>query len=141
MLRAPAEGMAYQRRASKIKIILSWNLRCTRQESFVLESAAMSGSLSDPNSLVEELWRCRVEDAGLRLDFARNFVDEVQRDVAAGAVPAADGTFSYQRALRAENVAAVEFGRVLLIYADLVVNGTPPDEGDWAAYAKGQEST
>jgi hypothetical protein len=24
----------------------------------------------------------------------------------------------------------VEFGRVLLIYADLVVNGKPPDEGD-----------
>jgi len=35
----------------------------------------------------------------------------------------------------------VEFGRVLLIYADLVVNGKPPDEGDWVAYAKGQQST
>jgi hypothetical protein len=103
----------------------------------------MSGSPSDRNSL-EEQWRRRVEDAGLRLDFARNFVEEVQRDVAAHAVPAADGTFSYQRAVRAENVAAVEYGRVLRIYADLVVNGKPPDEGDWAAQAKtdwGQQST
>jgi len=122
--------MAYQGRASKIKIILIWNLRCTRQEGFLLEGASMSGSLSDLNSLVEELWRSRVEDAGLRLDFARNFADEVQRDVAADAVPAADSAFSYQRALRAEKVAAVEFGRVLLIYADLVVNGKPPGEGD-----------
>ena len=89
----------------------------------------MSGSPSDRNSL-EELWRRRVEDVGLRLDFARTFVEEVQKDLAAGAVPAADGTFSYRRALRAQNVAAVEFGRVLLIYADLVVNGKPPDEGD-----------
>ena len=89
----------------------------------------MSGSPSDRNSL-EELWRRRVEDVGLRLDFARNFVEEVQRDLAAGAVPEADRTFSYQRALRAEKVAAVEFGRVLLIYADLVVNGKPPGEGD-----------
>src|SRR5215467_124009 len=76
----------------------------------------MSGSPSDRNSL-EERWRRRVEDVGLRLDFARTFVEEVQKDLAAGAVPAADGTFSYRRALRAENIAAVEFGRVLLIYA------------------------
>ena len=100
----------------------------------------MSGSPSDRNSL-EERWRRRVEDVGLRLDFARTFVEEVQKDLAAGAVPAADGTFSYRRALRAENIAAVEFGRVLLIYADLVVNGKPPDEGDWVTYAKGQQST
>jgi hypothetical protein len=95
----------------------------------------MSGSPSDRNSLAE-LWRRRVEETGLRLDFARNFLEEVQRDVAAHAVPAADGTLSYQRALCAQNVAAVEFGRVLRIYADLVVNGKPPAEGKWAAHAK-----
>jgi len=38
MEEAPAEAMAYQGRASKIKIILIWNLRCTRQKA--LEAAA-----------------------------------------------------------------------------------------------------
>jgi hypothetical protein len=95
----------------------------------------MNVSLSDRNAL-ENLWRRRVENAGLRLDFARAFVEEVQRDVVAHAVAAADGAFSYQAALRAQNVAAVEFGRVIRIYADLVVNGKPPAEGKWAAHAK-----
>jgi hypothetical protein len=95
----------------------------------------MNVSLSDRNAL-ENLWRRRVENAGLRLDFARNFVEEVQKDVAAHAVPAADGAFSYQTAIRAQDVAAVEFGRVIRIYADLVVNGKPPTEGKWAAHVK-----
>ena len=92
---------------------------------------------------IEEVWRNRVRDAQLRLDFARNFVKEVQRDFPPDSVPSADGRFAFQKALRVENFALAEYRRVLRIFTDLALGGKTPDENAWwhrkAASAGGGE--
>ena len=76
---------------------------------------------------IEELWLARLRDAKLRLDFAQNYVREVQRDYSS--LPATDGQYALQRAVRAENVALAEYHRVLKIYTDLT-KGIMPNEHD-----------
>lgn len=88
----------------------------------------MTGSAPDRKAL-EELWLNRLHDTALRLDFARNFVKELQRDFSAGALPSADGRY-FQRALYAENSALKEYERVLRIFTDLTVHGKIPNESD-----------
>ena len=79
---------------------------------------------------LEEHWRSRHSNAKLRLDFARNYLDEVQRDFPIdGTSP--DGHYALQGALRAENAALVEFHCLLCIYTDLVMDGKEPDEKKW----------
>ena len=80
---------------------------------------------------LEQLWRSRVKDAQLRLDFARNYLAEVQRDFPPGDVPSPDGSFALQKALRAENFALAEYHRVLRMFTDLVLHGTIPDDKEW----------
>jgi hypothetical protein len=80
---------------------------------------------------LEALWRSRVTDAKLRVDFAHLYLKEVQGDIAADAVPMADGNFAFQKALLAENFALAEYNRVLRIYTDLIAHGIIPDEDDW----------
>jgi len=88
--------------------------------------------MPDPTrQTLEALWRSRVTDAKLRLEFARLFLKEVQTDLAANVVPMADGQFAFRQALRAENAALAEYNRVLRIYTDLTMNGTVPDEDAW----------
>ena len=82
---------------------------------------------------LEDLWRQRVQDARLRLQFARTYVKEVQRDLEQGAVASADGHFAFQRAIRAEYIALSEYNRVLRVYTDLLVAGKIPDEEPGAA--------
>ena len=77
---------------------------------------------------LENLWRERLNDAKLRLDFARNFVKELQRDHLAGGVPPPDGEFAFRKALTAENRALAEYNRVLHIFSDLVVRRQLPNE-------------
>lgn len=77
---------------------------------------------------LEELWRERLKDAKLRLEFAYNYVKEVQKDLEAGGVPAPDGNFAFARAIKAENFALAEYNRVLRIFGDLLVQGKIPDE-------------
>ena len=89
------------------------------------------GSSSPARKVLEELWRSRLNDAKLRLDFARNYVADVQRDHPSGDIPESDYHFADQKALRSENLALEEYNRVLRIYPDLVVNGTIPEEADW----------
>jgi PilZ domain len=79
----------------------------------------------------EVLWRRRLTDAKLRLDFARNFMKEVQRDYRAGDIPESDHHFAYQKALRAERFDLAEYNKVLRIYTDLTLNGIVPDDGEW----------
>jgi len=81
-------------------------------------------------SEIEALWRKRLADAKLRLDFARNFLEEVQRDFPIGD-PSPDGQFAYQKALRAESAARAECTRLLCLYAHLVLDGKVPDENEW----------
>ena len=90
------------------------------------------GDSSSDRQALEDLWRERLHDARLRLDFARNYTKEVQRDVVDGAVQSADGAFANQRALRAENVALDRYRRTLQIYSDLVLHGEIPDESEWS---------
>lgn len=79
---------------------------------------------------LEQHWRNRLADAKLRLDFARNYLAEVRRDLPSGEIPQADGDFAFQRAVRAETFALVKYKRVLRIYADLIVHGWIPDEAE-----------
>ena len=80
---------------------------------------------------LEGLWRQRVENAKLRVDFAQNRVKEVHREFPAPDIPPADGDFAFQKAIDAENAALREFDRVLRIFTDLVVRGIIPDESEW----------
>lgn len=87
--------------------------------------------MSYPRQELENLWRTRLRDAALRLEFARNFLKEVQQDFPSCDLPSADGRFAFQQALRAENNALAEYNRLLRIFTDLIVDGTIPDENDW----------
>jgi hypothetical protein len=80
---------------------------------------------------LEELWRSRLNEARLRVELARNFLHEVQRDFQDGTVPQPDGNFAYQRALKAENTALAEYSRILRVYHDLTMAGKIPEESDW----------
>lgn len=77
---------------------------------------------------LESLWRNRVRDARIRLDFSRSYLDEVRQDRRSGAIPEADGDYAYRRALRADRDALAEFRRVLRIFTELVVHGEVPNE-------------
>lgn len=77
---------------------------------------------------LEEVWRRRLGDAKLRLEFARDYVLELQKDLKADGIPAPDGNFAYQQALRSETNALAEFRRVLQIFRDLTMDGKIPDE-------------
>lgn len=79
---------------------------------------------------LEQLWRNRLNDARLRLDFARTYLREVQRDFKTGDIPSADGDFAYKKALRAENAALAEYHRILVILTELSVNGKLPTDAD-----------
>jgi len=79
---------------------------------------------------MEAHWRSRLADAKLRLDFTRNFLQEVQRDFPLGD-PSPDGQFAYQKALRAERHAQEEYTRVLRLYTQLVLDGKIPDAHEW----------
>lgn len=66
---------------------------------------------------VGRLWRIRLQDAALRLDFARSYVAEVRQADAA----------EYETAMRAESVARTDYLRVLRAFTDLVLAGIIPD--------------
>jgi hypothetical protein len=90
----------------------------------------MNGPSPDRKAL-EELWRQRVADAKLRVDFARSYVREVVSDFPPREISNADGLFAYQRAVQAENSALRDYARVSRIYQDLTVKGVIPDEAEW----------
>ena len=81
---------------------------------------------------LEDLWCRRLGDSKLQLDFARNYLAEVQRDFPPDDT-SPDGQYALQHALRAENLALAEYRRVLRIYTDLVMEGKLPEEGRKAA--------
>jgi hypothetical protein len=83
---------------------------------------------------LEDLWRSRLNEARLRVELARNFMQEVQRDFKSGTIPQPDGDFAYRRAVHAENTALAEYSRILRVYHDLSVNGKKPGEADWPRY-------
>ena len=68
---------------------------------------------------LEKLWRSRLEEAQLRLDFVRAYLKR------------RDGDGEYQRAIESERLAFEEYHHVLKVFTDLVVEGRVPDEQQW----------
>jgi hypothetical protein len=96
----------------------------------VMRDSGRPSDLVHQRKVLEKRWHQRVEEAKLRLDSARQYTTEVERNFPIGEVPPPDGNFVRRRALQAENVALGDFHRVLRIYTELVVNGKVPDEND-----------
>lgn len=88
---------------------------------------------------LEALWRNRLKDARLRLDFARNYVTEIQRDFSSNELPSPDGHYALGKALRGETAALREYHRILRIFADIVTKGNIPKEKDWPRQTTGGE--
>ena len=78
---------------------------------------------------LEDHWRDRLKDAKTRLEFARSYLREVQQDYQSGALPSPDGSYAYQRAVRAEAAALAEYVRVLRIFSELAMDGKIPESG------------
>ena len=72
---------------------------------------------------LKELWRGRLNDAKLQLDFARSFTGE-DKDLTS--------TATHRRRLVGEDKAEAEYVRVLRIYNDLMTLGKIPDETEWS---------
>ena len=69
---------------------------------------------------LEDLWRNRLAESKLRVDFARNFLKEVAPDSLEHAV-----------ALRAESAAQADYIRTLRLYTHLVLDSKIPDAHEW----------
>lgn len=77
------------------------------------------------------MWFQRVNDAKPRLDFASNYMGEIEDDCSGTDIPPSDHHYAHQTGLSGENLALVEYNLVLRIYADLTVRGIIPDEAEW----------
>ena len=94
----------------------------------------------EAQSALEALWRSRLCDARLRLDFARNYFKEIQRDFTDGGISAPLERYALDKALRAERAALREYGRILTILNDLTIHGKIPKEDDWPRHKTAGES-
>jgi len=90
----------------------------------------MSSPTPDRKAL-EDVWRLRLHDAKLRLDFARNHLKELLNDFPLNEISTREGNFAYQKSVRDENLAQLEYDRVRRLYRHLIINGVIPDEGEW----------
>lgn len=98
----------------------------------------MAPMADSDGSALEALWRSRLNDARLRVEFARNFVKEIQSDFGERTSP--DGTYALERALRAERRARREYERIQAILVELVMDGRLPDDDAWPFHrAAGEE--
>jgi hypothetical protein len=70
---------------------------------------------------LETLWRSRLREAHLRLDFIRHLLRGVQRD----------GCDGHRRAIRLEHLAQQEYRHLQQILFDLTVREKAPDEEEW----------
>ena len=76
---------------------------------------------------LEHLWKARVENIKLHLDFAAQYLREVGDDHRAGRMPQSDSD-ARENAIRAYTEALTEFINVSKIYQDLVLHGRVPGE-------------
>ncbi len=84
---------------------------------------------------LEALWRTRLNDARTRLNFARNYANEVQQDFSTGYTSAPQERYAFEKALRAERAALAEYARILAIFSDLTLHGKIPHADDWPGNA------
>jgi DNA-binding CsgD family transcriptional regulator len=75
----------------------------------------------------EQEWREHLNDARSRLQSASERSREAWRQLQSRDLPSPDGSFGYQKALRAESLALAEYRRILGLYTDLVVHGKLPE--------------
>jgi hypothetical protein len=92
-----------------------------------------------PDDLVL-LWKTRLQDARLRYDFARNYVEELQKQYARKTAGPGDAhppleelqkTGTYQTALQGERLALAYYRYVLKVFTALTIDHKAPGEHDW----------
>ena len=76
---------------------------------------------------LEHLWKARVENIKLHLDFAAQYLREVGDDQRAGRMAPTDSD-ARENAIRAYTEALTKFVKVSKIYQELVMHGRVPDE-------------
>ena len=74
-------------------------------------------------------WRSRLNDVRCRLDQARCAAKAAEDDWRSPTIPSPDGSYAYQRALRAERDALAEYRRVLTVFIDVVLNHRIREQG------------
>jgi len=84
--------------------------------------------LTPERRTLEELWRLRLKTAEVHYAYAREKLRNVLKTLPPGDTPSPDGSYAYQQALRAENIALSEYTRVLRIFTDLVVRSKIPEQ-------------
>lgn len=80
---------------------------------------------------IENLRLC-VQDAKLRLDFAVNYLKEVEEDGRSQLMPASESDLALQLAIKAEREARVVYLKTLKVYEDLLIGGKLPNEKEQA---------
>jgi hypothetical protein len=76
--------------------------------------------------VIEDMWRERLRSAHLRyeaLKRAAHKANEIRMDA-----PVPDGEFGFRRALQAETAALAEYRRILIIFSNLILHGTLPED-------------
>ena len=87
----------------------------------------MEGPRSTRQAL-EEMWRDRLHEAEDRFRNASELYRQLQQQLHSGSVRASVSKRELQEALRLENVARLEYMRVLQIFTRLVLRGVQPPE-------------
>lgn len=86
-----------------------------------------------PERIVDkEFWRKRLNDAKLRLDLARNYVNEVRSDLSLRLLLPPDGKLALHAAIQAEKLSLQKYARVLEHYEKLTMTGIPPSGAESA---------
>ena len=86
--------------------------------------------MSPTRQQLEGTWRKHVNEAKLELAQARQHLRDAERDLKDRSVPRPDGSYAYQRALRAETLALERYAKVLKTCNDLVLYGKIPESKD-----------
>lgn len=94
-------------------------------------------SMADPSAL-QALWRERLKDARLKLDFARSYFRKIHRDFAEGGISAPLEKYALDQALRAEKAALAEYGRISAILTDLTLHGKLAPDGQHKTAGEGE---
>src|SRR5690242_10687318 len=82
------------------------------------------GNISPDRQRSLEQLRQHLQDAKIRYDFAKTYVEEVRQDFTNSSIDGPLELLGYRKALRSEIEALMEYNRVLRAMADLALRGT-----------------
>jgi hypothetical protein len=88
----------------------------------------MSSAGPTARKRAEVIWREKLRQAESSYQTASAHTRQLRGDYTGGSIPAADGGFALQRALRFENDARLEYMRVLHTFTQLILHGEQPAE-------------